>query len=227
MYSNIYIGKLNSDNIEYPDAKEYYSPSIKYPEYIFQDNISSTTNYIYDQIRDGFHALNYDIEHYGLKSWNPLSKLIKEGDIVVIKPNMVRDKNGNPAYGLDCLITHPSLVRVVIDYVIIALNGSGKIIIADAPVQSCNFQNLIENSGYKQILEFYSKHEVKIQLIDLRDYAVKTDKLRLKWKYTQLSNEHIVVNLGNESLFGNLPNARYPNLRITDYDPKIMLEHQR
>lgn len=153
----------------YPNKNENYSSSKRYPEYPFK-HLSKEKNHIYDMVREVLHGLGYDDKKYNTKYWNPLGHIIKPGDFVLIKPNMVLDSHElGTEYSIDCLITHPSLVRAILDYVYIALNGEGKIIIADAPLQSCDFKRLCDVAGYNEIVEFYRKNtDIKIELIDLR-----------------------------------------------------------
>ena len=76
-----------------------------------------------------------------LRQVTDLFGAIRSGDRVVIKPNWVRDihPEGLDLYGL---ITHPALIRAVVDEVYDALGGVGEIIIADAPIGDADFENL-------------------------------------------------------------------------------------
>jgi uncharacterized protein (DUF362 family) len=218
--SSIYIN--NSNVYKYPNKKDFFSPSTKYPEYKY--NISSEPNPIYDMVRTCFYELGYDKENYETENWNPLGKIINNGDTVIIKPNMVMHENLAPENGLDCLITNPSLVRAVLDYVIIALNGSGKVIIGDAPVQSCDFQELIKRAGYDVIIDFYKKQNINVELVDFRNY-ISENKNGLLIKKESTVNESIIVDLKNDSSFSNVSKDRFKKLRITNYNPSIMYDH--
>lgn len=48
--------------------------------------------------------MGLDVENFGKPSWNPFKELIKPGDMVVSKLNMVMHKNGNKQFTLDCSI---------------------------------------------------------------------------------------------------------------------------
>lgn len=117
-------------------------------------------------IRESLYNMGFDKENFGTKHWNPLKELIKPGDVVLIKPNMVMHINEKHDNGIDCMITHPSLVRAIVDYVVLALEGRGTIIIGDAPVQSCDFERLVEEQGYSNIVNFYKEKGIEIELID-------------------------------------------------------------
>lgn len=111
---------------EYPKTYSF-RPSIKYPEYIF-DEISNEKNYIYDMFRETLKLYGYDEGNYNTSQWNPLGELIIPGNTVLIKPNLVMDKNRISENGTDCLFTHPSVVAAVIDYICIAFSQSGGVV---------------------------------------------------------------------------------------------------
>ncbi|OUO79404.1 hypothetical protein B5F53_07930 [Blautia sp. An249] len=77
-------------------------------------------------------------DHYGKSNWDPLGEIVHPGDTVLIKPNLVIHKNLSG--GVNCLTTHPSIIRAVLDYVLIALKNKGCVILRDVPVQSCDFE---------------------------------------------------------------------------------------
>lgn len=145
------------EEIEYPRELPY-NPEVMYPEYPYPSEVSEgMDNKIYASIRDMFINLGLDKENVGKKNWNPLSKYVTPGQTVLIKPNLVNHKNPGERdhiRGMDCLITHPSLVRCIFDYVFIALQGLGRIIIADAPIQDCDFDILLSGTGYGELFSF-------------------------------------------------------------------------
>ena len=204
-------------NALYPD-KGIFAPDEFYPEYLFKDKIKiNNKNSVYRLVREAFHLAGYDAENYGLANWNPLKKFIKPGDVVLIKPNMVREKNFLDV-GEECVYTQPSVAAPVIDYALKALNNSGKIIIADSPVQECDFEKFIETSGYKDLINFYANLNIKIELKDLREFhSSYKDGLHY---YVKNDAQGIDVNLNQDSLFAN--NKNHKNLRVTNYDPHIL-----
>ena len=110
---------------------------------------------------------------------NPFGDFIKPGCNVLIKPNFVFDHN--ILYrNTHCLITHAFIIRAVIYYVYIALKGSGNIIIGDAPIQSADFNRIINISGLREIVDFYEKNaDIEIKnIIDFREEKGYIDNLR-------------------------------------------------
>jgi len=53
---------------------------------------------------------------------------------------------------LDPLVTHGSVVRAVLDYVIKALAGRGSIIIGDSPLQYADFGRTTEATGLARVV---------------------------------------------------------------------------
>ncbi len=184
--NKVYLG-YNS-KAEYPSELNNYSPEKYYSEYPFEKENFSEKNDIYELIRNGFHSLEYDLQNYGTKNWNPLGKFIEKGNIVLLKPNWVMhyNKNKKNPKNLECLVTHPSIVRAIIDYTIIALNGTGKIVIADAPMQGCDLNELLTKAGYDKLFDFYKERGIELHLVDLRQLRVVTN--------TKIITETIKIN---------------------------------
>lgn len=209
------------DTKEYPNKKSLFRPCVKYPEYLF-DEISET-NAVYDAIREALFMMGLDRDNYNTLYWNPLKEIVAPGNNVLIKPNMVLHSNASNC-GEDCLYTNPSLVAAMIEYTWIALKGNGKIVVGDAPLQECDFETLIEQSGYKQLIEYYQTKGINIELVDFRN--VKTyEKDGLHYKQSEELNNGVIVRLDDKSAFGGLTQERISNLRITNYDPRILQKH--
>ena len=69
---------------------------------------------------------------------------------------------------MECLVTHPSFIRVMIDYVVIALKavGGGRIILGDAPMAQCHFDELIKKVHYDTLIEFYQEQGINLEIKD-------------------------------------------------------------
>lgn len=135
---------------------------------------------------------------------------IKPGDRVVIKPNLVRHwhPEGKDLYAL---ITHPALIKAVVDEVYTQLQGRGTIIIADAPMADTDFSELLKITGLDRLPSYYrQKYDFKLEIRDLR-----------KYRYTFKSGPHgyghevrqalggdpegyTEINLGDQSAFARL-----------------------
>ena len=111
-----------------------------------------------DSVRGLFHSL-------GLDAANPLGRWIGPGMTVVVKPNWVKHEFG-ATVGRNVLFTHASIVRGLIDATLTALAGSGRVYVADAPLQGCDFARLRQQSGLAELERDYAP--APVTFLDLR-----------------------------------------------------------
>jgi len=112
-----------------------------------------------------FRTWRLDLERYGISTWNPLSALIPAGSRVVIKPNWVFHRNQRGA-GLDCLVTHSSVIEAVVKYV--CLTNPAQLIIGDAPIQGCDFGQLRKEAGIDGLADRLRHLGLQFSIIDFR-----------------------------------------------------------
>src|SRR5262249_23761834 len=142
-------------------------------------------------------------------------------------------------HGLDCLITHASLIKHVVDFVAVALHGRGSIVIGDAPLQSCNFQELVGRSQVGEVVrsaeQRYPGVEILLQdwrltLADRHDVFSEWDRpvaQSLRENHESLLFENYqLVDLGTNSFLEDI--ADYADrFRVTCYKPSLMSAHHR
>lgn len=144
---------LVHDVPSYPTSPPYH-PSEAYPEWT-GGTIGSEDNPAYRAVRKVFRALEMDAEHYDDSDWNPLRAIVRPGNTVVLKPNLVSHHNGRRGPLAEaCLVTHGSVIRAVLDYVANALRGQGKVLIADCPIQGAEWAALLQVVGLHEILRY-------------------------------------------------------------------------
>jgi uncharacterized protein (DUF362 family) len=195
-----------------------FHPGERYPELQF-DDISSRPNLPYAVCRDLLQRLGFDNENYGTRLWNPFGEFIRPGDTVLIKPNFVRHYNetGDTIFSV---ITHPSIIRVAVDYAFKAMLGRGRIVIADAPQMDCIWAELMKHERLDAIQEYYQREfGFTIEVYDLRPFEVLISR-----KTAYPSNRKalpgdpagsVVVDLGSQSKFFGMPND---NVYGADFD---------
>ncbi len=198
-----------------------YSPSEKYPEYPFGD-IGAETNLVYDGLRRLLRECGYDARHFGHADWNPLGDVIRPGQTVLIKPNWVKHVSSDDIDIL-CFITHSSLIRAVADYALIALQGSGRLIIGDAPIQSASFDSLKKQTGISEIATFLgSQTRISVEVMDFRlEVASMQDGIVARRDVTAVT--HVPVRMTLESEHGM--ERDFDKYRVTHYDPRRMSQH--
>jgi uncharacterized protein (DUF362 family) len=185
-----------------------YSPGVGYPEYPFGDTtLLASSNPGYEGVRQAFRLLGLDAAHYGTKQWNPLGGLVQPGRTVVLKPNFVRDFRETQPGHADCLITHGSIIRAVIDYVYIALGRRGRLVIADAPQNDADFGAIRRMAGLDELQAFYHRYaSLEVEVHDLRqESAEKINGVVLG--HRPLPGDpagYVRVNLGRHSAFAEI-----------------------
>jgi hypothetical protein len=212
------ITKISST---YPDIPPY-NPDNNYPEYPFK-NLSHNKNPVYENIRNLFFKLNFDIENYERSTWNPLGQFIKPGNFVLLKPNWVNHINPNEDQ-IDALVSHSSIIRALLDYVLIALKGKGRIIIGDAPIQSCDFGELIKKACISDIIKFLQPlSPVRIEIKDFRK-EIMIPGGRSFIRMENDGSKFVEVNLKESSFLNGIKND-YKKFRVTSYNKDKMLSN--
>ncbi len=223
MNNKVVVQRVESGYPEVPP----YDPHVRYPEYVFsEETVSKHKNDVYEAIRNSFYSLGLDTKNHGTAAWNPLGILVSPGQIVTLKPNFVmhENKTGNSLYSV---VTHSSVIRAILDYVIMALKGKGTVYIADAPQFDADWDKLVANTKIQSVVEEISRRtSVNLKLVDLRteigvaDGDIYVDRIKLKGD----PNGYEIVNLKSISEFADQEYASH-RLRGSDYDSHETVKH--
>lgn len=173
------VGLLVEKGLGYP--QEGFDPPELYPEYPYEDRTLNPANGVYAAVRRLFLEMGLDRGNYGTPKWNPLGEYIRPGDRVAFKPNFVTDKHPKGAAGLAATVTHPSVLRAVIDYAFIAAGPGGRLTVVDGPLDMADFDNVLTTTGADRMLADLGRKGVKVELHDLRrwkTYWVESDVRR-------------------------------------------------
>jgi len=218
---------VSSGHHGYPSERPY-SPEVLYPEYPFgRVTLAKEANPAYDGVRDALRLLGLDAGHWGQSAWNPLGEMIRPGNTVVLKPNFVRDFRETQGGHADCLITHGAIIRAVLDFVYIALKGSGRIIVADAPQNDADFEAIRRIAGLHEIQGFYRDGaQFNVEVYDLRpERARKVNGVIVG--HEQLPGDpagYVKVDLGRQSMFAEVENLCHL-LYGSEYDTSEIRRH--
>ncbi len=201
-----------------------FHPDQKFPELLFTET-SSSPNAPYALLRNLLWELGLDRERFGSTEWNPLGGTVAPGQTVVIKPNFVlhrNDSGGDPF----AVMTHPSILRALVDYTYLALAGQGRIVIADAPSMTCDWDALMALQQLETIQQFYrDRFNFEVEVYDLRPFAlIDADQPALSGNRKPLSGDplgSVTVDLGSASLLADLESSRFYG---ADYDRTATIE---
>jgi uncharacterized protein (DUF362 family) len=216
------------EGAQYPQAPPFH-PDALYPEYLFDSgSVSAGRNDAYQLVRECLASMGLDAPHFGSAEWNPLAAWVHPGDTVVLKPNWVIHEHEGGG-DLTSVVTHSSVVRAVADFVLIALRGRGRLILADAPLPCADFRRIVEILCLEELVKFLrDRSGVPVEVRDLR---------KLRHVYTQsgilgsssrlgLSGDpqgYSTVDLAEESEFHSLPDVS--RLYGADYDRDETIAH--
>lgn len=151
----------------------------------------------------------------------PLLDIIEPGMTVLLKPNWVLHRNLGGA-GTDCLVTHPNFILAVLAEVCKA--KPGRVIIADAPIQGCDFDALVTRQWREQVA---GTANCPVEIVDFRRTVLHGEGLTAgQGKELRDTEQYILFDLGKESLLEpvSAPQARF---RVTCYDPDLLAERHR
>lgn len=162
--------------------------------------------------RGELHAL---LAQLGGDPAHPLAAVVRPGDTVLLKPNLVLDRVSDARAAL----TNGAVVRAVCDDALEALGGEGRVIIADVPLQSADFDRVIMLNGLGDVMARYRRLGAPVELLDLRQ-----ERLRIvNGMYRGLQMlpgdplGYTVVNLGDASELEPL-GADRDRFAVGDYD---------
>ena len=144
-----------------------FGPGEAYPERLISEELSDG-NSVYASVRSCFRAAGLDAARYGSEQWNPLRELISPGQTVVLKPNLVKEAHPRDPEGWRYVLTHGSVIRAVCDYVWKALDGHGRVVLADAPQTDSSFDAICGVLGLGRLAELYRSEGLDLELVDLR-----------------------------------------------------------
>lgn len=144
---------------------------------------------------------------------------LKPGSSILIKPNWVLHENLG-GYGTESLVTHPLFILAVLKEVF--KSRPSKVVIGDAPLQSCDFNAVVSHSLRDQIHDMAT---CPVEIIDFRR-TVMNDEGLAAGQHTDIRERgrYILFDFGVESLLEEVssPSNRF---RITCYDPDILAKH--
>ena len=207
-----------------------YHPRELYPEFNRFGRQQDPANEVYGAVRNVFADLGLDRDNIGREEWNPLGGFISPGNRAVIKPNWVLHANQTDG-SIESLITHTSVIRAVMDYLIVALREDGQIEIVDAPLQNCDFDELVRRSRITDLVEDYRRRfsGVTFSILDLRKTTLQAGESQVPGVARQLAQSgdprgYTMVDLGRESLLTDIDH-RYRRFRVANYDHRLMCDH--
>jgi len=159
-------------------------------------------------------------------SGSSFGNLIPKGAKVLLKPNFVIHENQGP-WGIDPLITHPSLIHSIVDEVL--QTTAAEVLVGDAPIQECRFETLLAATGLDEWAERVRDKDPRF--LGVKDFRRTTCEFK---NGVRVASENLIsedrfalFDLGAESLLEEVTGEEN-SFRVTCYDPRLLAEtHQQ
>ena len=197
------VSVYQTHDATYPHLAPFH-PGFSYPEYTL-GALATEPNPVYDAVRACFRLAGLDAEHFCSPEWNPLGNLIHTGETVLLKPNLVKEFHPRDLLGWQYVLTHGSVIRAVADYVWKALQGCGKVIVADAPQTDSSFAKICQVIQLDSIHDFYCRKGLDFEVIDLRreEYVNQDGVVVKRFSLGGDPNGYVAYDLGASSEFAD------------------------
>jgi uncharacterized protein (DUF362 family) len=207
---------------QYPTEAPFH-PSERYPEY--DGPVATGENAAYSAVRSVFRLAGIDQANYGTKAWNPLGEWIRPGQFVLLKPNFVKERHPRDAEGWRYVMTHGSVIRAVADYVFRALDGRGKVMLADGPQSDSSFDDVVGVLSLREVAEHFRAQGLDFELVDLRQHQWSNvnEVIVARMDLPGDPNGYVALNLGPASEFVGHRGAG--NYYGADYDSDKLNSH--
>ena len=215
------ISLITDPSLVYPDASAYFSPDEAFPEYAFE-HLSSTENPVYRAVRRCFSQAGLDKDHFGQPGWNPLGDFIAPGSRVFILCNFANERRHNERLiDFQSRCTHGSVLRPIIDYVLLAVGKTGSVSFGNAPTQFADWSAVQNDTGANAVHEFYESRGIPVTARDLRLFVtVQTVLGAIRQVERRDESDGVAVRLDSDSLFSELDRQSAQRYRIMNYNPK-------
>lgn len=208
---DVWIQKIK--DAVYPDFP--YDPPKGYPELLGLDYMMqyNSNNEIYTAVREILYQMGFDRENYGTAMWNPLRGVVGEGNTVLIKPNFVRGTHIWGEQGVQAMITNLSVIRPIIDYVLLASQGNVRIIVGDAPMRGSDWDAIVKHSNVQRLINFYRNKGYQIELIDFRKDLTINNKEQVYEKTvanpSRTPQDYVEIDIGHDSMLDEIIDSNY------------------
>ena len=160
------------------------------------------------------------LQGLGYHSYVEMQKAIRPNQRFLLKPNWVFHKTRSAGSTMECMLTNSSIIKAVI-LLISGLHPSS-IVIGDAPIQKCNFDEIV-TAEFKD--ECQKLTNIKISFIDFREF-ISCEKENISKGYFQNRKDadYVLFDLKKDSLLEQVA-SKTNKFQITNYDNKIVEHH--
>jgi hypothetical protein len=152
--------------------------------------------------------------------WNPLGRYIPFGSQVFVLCNFVYHRKpyeNQLAFQAKCI--HGSVLRTIVDYILIAAGRQAHVLLGNAPLQSCDWNSVLTDTGVCRVIEFYQREGINVEGRDLRFFVARQDLLGSITRIVERNDieNTITIDLGSDSLLAE-HDQKLAQFRVADYN---------
>lgn len=96
--------------------------------------------------------------------------VIRRGDVVVLKPNWLAASHKYDPDEWECVITHPAVITAALERVLDALDGAGRVVIADGPQTDSSWSGIMARMTPDVWRAMGEASGVRVEVMDLREH---------------------------------------------------------
>jgi len=150
----------------------------------------------------------------------PFGRVVPKGARVLIKPNLVLHRNEGSS-GLDCLVTHASVIRATVEAAL--RTDATEVLVGDAPIQGCDFDALVERMGLRTWAREQMARDPRFKGPQdfRRTKGVLVHGVRVAAENLQPIERFQLFDLGRESILEPITNGD-GRFRVTWYDHRLL-----
>lgn len=157
----------------------------------------------------------------------PEKSPIKPGQTVLIKPNLVLDRH--PRGGdIRCLIAEGRVLGQILDAVHRDLEGRGRIIVGDSPLQTTCFEGAITATGIRDAIDrFVEETGMPVEIIDFRQVHAQRDESGHIMSWKEVPGDpagYVEIDLDGDSLLV-AHEQDSGKFRVSNYQAKDTLQY--
>jgi uncharacterized protein (DUF362 family) len=141
------------------------------------------------------------------------------GKRIFLKPNWV--KHPQNTHDEICLCTHHNFTLATLE-VMLRL-GPKKVVIGDAPVQSCRWDNAVDSAFLAKVQALAERYDIPVVVKDLRRVVMDMRTAEMV-KVQQSLDRFLIFDLGKQSYLEPVTLEGQNSFRVTHYNPDRFLE---
>lgn len=144
------------------------------------------------------------------------------GKKILLKPNWVL--HNQKAKDEICMRTHDSFLLATLE-ILLEMNPS-EIVLGDAPVQGCQWDQMIKPEFIKKVQQLSEKIKVPVLIKDFRRVSYNSETNQLE-KNRNAIDDFIIFDVGKKSYLEEISDDSRSPFRVTNYDPGRLTESHR